>query len=206
MVKEMISDGTGNAVELEGEGDGDTLEVSLVRFSVNIYLNYFICLFLFEDVCVLFFVVTVWVWHQWDRWQGGVGAGHLWCCVRWERPQQPGQDRHQRNSWERQQVGWSLALSTINYTLHVIYTVMCGCENMIFRYFMFGLVVLQMVNPDFLLTLLFALFISGTPSHCTRRLPSTNTLNTGTLFSIWAQFLKMDTLKSSWSKCLEVCL
>ncbi|KAJ4925163.1 hypothetical protein JOQ06_017899 [Pogonophryne albipinna] len=26
MVKEMISDGTGNAVELEGEGDGDTLE------------------------------------------------------------------------------------------------------------------------------------------------------------------------------------
>ncbi|TKS87418.1 Mitogen-activated protein kinase kinase kinase 15 [Collichthys lucidus] len=27
MVKEMISDGTGNAVELEGEGDGDTLEV-----------------------------------------------------------------------------------------------------------------------------------------------------------------------------------
>ena len=28
MVKEMISDGTGNAVELEGEGDGDTLEVS----------------------------------------------------------------------------------------------------------------------------------------------------------------------------------
>lgn len=29
MVKEMISDGTGNAVELEGEGDGDTLEVSV---------------------------------------------------------------------------------------------------------------------------------------------------------------------------------
>lgn len=29
MVKEMISDGTGNSVELEGEGDGDTLEVSL---------------------------------------------------------------------------------------------------------------------------------------------------------------------------------
>lgn len=29
LVKEMISDGTGNAVELEGEGDGDTLEVSL---------------------------------------------------------------------------------------------------------------------------------------------------------------------------------
>lgn len=28
MVKEMISDGTGNSVELEGEGDGDTLEVS----------------------------------------------------------------------------------------------------------------------------------------------------------------------------------
>lgn len=60
MVKEMISDGTGNAVELEGEGDGDTLEVSLVKFSVNIYLNYFICLFLFEDACVLNpFFVTV---------------------------------------------------------------------------------------------------------------------------------------------------
>lgn len=29
MVKEMISDGTGNAVELEGDGDGDTLEVSV---------------------------------------------------------------------------------------------------------------------------------------------------------------------------------
>lgn len=29
LVKEMISDGTGNSVELEGEGDGDTLEVSL---------------------------------------------------------------------------------------------------------------------------------------------------------------------------------
>lgn len=26
-MKEMISDGTGNSVELEGEGDGDTLEV-----------------------------------------------------------------------------------------------------------------------------------------------------------------------------------
>lgn len=168
MVKEMISDGTGNAVELEGEGDGDTLEVSLVKFSVNIYLNYCICLFLFEDVFVLNpFFVTVWVWHQWDRWQGGVGAGYLWCCVRWERPQQPGQDCYQRNSWERQQVGWSLALSTINYTL-------CGCENMIFRYFTFGLVVRQMANLDFLLTLLFALFISGTPSPCTRRLPSTN--------------------------------
>lgn len=35
MVKEMISDGTGNSVELEGEGDGDTLEVSL-HFSRNI--------------------------------------------------------------------------------------------------------------------------------------------------------------------------
>ncbi|KAG7254083.1 hypothetical protein CRUP_023180, partial [Coryphaenoides rupestris] len=31
MVKEMISDGSGNAVELEGEGDGDTLEVSVGR-------------------------------------------------------------------------------------------------------------------------------------------------------------------------------
>lgn len=27
MVKELISDGSGNAVELEGEGEGDTLEV-----------------------------------------------------------------------------------------------------------------------------------------------------------------------------------
>lgn len=31
MVKEMISDGTGNAVELEGEGDGDMLEVSVCQ-------------------------------------------------------------------------------------------------------------------------------------------------------------------------------
>ena len=30
MVKEMISDGTGNSVELEGEGDGDTLEVATI--------------------------------------------------------------------------------------------------------------------------------------------------------------------------------
>lgn len=27
MVKELITDGSGNAVELEGEGEGDTLEV-----------------------------------------------------------------------------------------------------------------------------------------------------------------------------------
>lgn len=33
MVKELISDGSGNAVELEGEGDGDTLEVAkAIRF------------------------------------------------------------------------------------------------------------------------------------------------------------------------------
>lgn len=42
MVKEMISDGTGNSVELEGEGDGDTLEVGgcwkILYFIVNIYL------------------------------------------------------------------------------------------------------------------------------------------------------------------------
>lgn len=45
MVKEMISDGTGNAVELEGEGDGDTLEVSLVR-SLSKYLPRLCCLFM----------------------------------------------------------------------------------------------------------------------------------------------------------------
>lgn len=33
-VKEMISDGTGNAVELEGEGDGDTLEVSVCFWGI----------------------------------------------------------------------------------------------------------------------------------------------------------------------------
>lgn len=32
MVKELISDGSGNAVELEGEGDGDTLEVRGTTF------------------------------------------------------------------------------------------------------------------------------------------------------------------------------
>lgn len=45
MVKEMISDGTGNAVELEGEGDGDTLEVSLVRF-LSKSLPWLFCLFI----------------------------------------------------------------------------------------------------------------------------------------------------------------
>lgn len=46
MVKEMISDGTGNAVELEGEGDGDTLEVrgrplnccTIVILQINVYI------------------------------------------------------------------------------------------------------------------------------------------------------------------------
>lgn len=33
MVKEVITDGSGNAVELEGEGDGDTLEVRGLCFS-----------------------------------------------------------------------------------------------------------------------------------------------------------------------------
>lgn len=37
MVKEMISDGTGNAVELEGEGDGDTLEVINIAYIKYIY-------------------------------------------------------------------------------------------------------------------------------------------------------------------------
>lgn len=36
MVKEMISDGTGNAVELEGEGEADTLEVCV---SVCVFLS-----------------------------------------------------------------------------------------------------------------------------------------------------------------------
>lgn len=39
MVKEMISDGTGNAVELEGEGDGDTLEVRGRMYSSHITLH-----------------------------------------------------------------------------------------------------------------------------------------------------------------------
>jgi len=37
MVKEMISDGTGNAVELEGEGDGDTLEVGKTKYRRYIF-------------------------------------------------------------------------------------------------------------------------------------------------------------------------
>lgn len=54
----------------------------------------------------LFFVcASVRVRHQRDGRPGGVGAGHLRRGVRWERPQQPGQDRHQRNPRERQQVG-----------------------------------------------------------------------------------------------------
>lgn len=35
MVKELITDGSGNVVELEGEGDGDTLEVRTLQFHIQ---------------------------------------------------------------------------------------------------------------------------------------------------------------------------
>lgn len=43
-MKEVISDGTGNSVELEGEGDGDTLEVGRLR-TISQSAVWQICLF-----------------------------------------------------------------------------------------------------------------------------------------------------------------
>lgn len=46
MVKELISDGSGNAVELEGEGEGDTLEVSVcVLYTCDTCLSCSLCVF-----------------------------------------------------------------------------------------------------------------------------------------------------------------
>ena len=80
-------------------------------FAVNIYLTcsrWWLC----EEYKCVFVCVPVWVWHQRDRRQGGVGAGHVRSGVRWERPEQPGPNRHQRNPREGQQVGQSLPCLT----------------------------------------------------------------------------------------------
>lgn len=56
------------------------------------------------------------------------------------------------------------------------------------------------------LWLFFSVCDLGTPSPFMRRSPFTSTWSTGTLFSTWAPFLRTDTSRSSWNKCLEVCL
>lgn len=53
---------------------------------------------------------------------------------------------------------------------------------------------------------LFSFPWTGTLSPFMKRSLFTSTWSTGTLFSIWVPFLRMDTLRSSWNKCLEVCL
>lgn len=80
MVKEMISDGTGNAVELEGEADADTLEVSisytLCSNDISFYLSVALlitCMFIF--VCHSMSMTpmrrgTGWCWD---------GAPMEWC-------------------------------------------------------------------------------------------------------------------------------
>lgn len=77
MVKEMISDGTGNSAELEGEGDGDTLEVS-PHFSSKLLLSVLL-LESVSSVCVCVSMsmtltrrVTGWCWG---------GAPTAWCML-----------------------------------------------------------------------------------------------------------------------------
>lgn len=83
-------------------------------FTGNIYRTCSRWWWIIWGICVCVFVcVPVWVRHQRDRRQGGVGAGNVWSGVCWERPEQPGPNRHQRNPREGQQVGQSSPCFTL---------------------------------------------------------------------------------------------
>lgn len=60
MVKEMITNGVGSTVELEGETDGDTLEVS--RRRPRTWKKLFVVLLILKEKCPIFGVKVLCVY------------------------------------------------------------------------------------------------------------------------------------------------